>query len=170
MNFNELGLTFWSLLSYFLFHQRTKESSVVDRKFAGMFDRPSSWVGAAHHCLIAITGSIAKRQCFTIELDTEHRGKSTLAPVPGNKKADGKTIGLSFFEVFLGGFGRARLLPSLLCRSSARASTQLVNAVKLYVAKLVKSFGRFVDAAESLDDFRYTKVWQPTKASPFDRR
>ena len=96
MNFNELGLTFWSLLSYFLFHQRTKESSVVDRKFAGMFDRPSSWVGAAHNCLIAITGSIAKRQCFTIELDTEHRGKSTLAPVPGNKKADGETIGLSF--------------------------------------------------------------------------
>ena len=112
MNFNELGLTFWSLLSYFLFHQRTKESSVVDRKFAGMFDRPSSWVGAAHNCLIAITGSIAKRQCFTIELDTEHRGKSTLAPVPGNKKADGKTIGLSFFEVFLGGFGRARLRES----------------------------------------------------------
>ena len=32
------------------------------------------------------------------------------------------------------------------------------HAVKNFVAKLVKSFGRLVDAAESLDDFRYTKA------------
>ena len=36
------------------------------------------------------------------------------------------------------------------------------NAVKHFVAKLVKSFGRLGNAAESLDDFRYTKAffWQ----------
>ena len=32
------------------------------------------------------------------------------------------------------------------------------NDVKPFVAKLVKSFGRLGDAAESLDDFRYKKV------------
>jgi hypothetical protein len=30
--------------------------------------------------------------------------------------------------------------------------------VKQFVAKLVKSFGRFGDSAESLDDFRYAKA------------
>ncbi len=32
------------------------------------------------------------------------------------------------------------------------------SVLKHFVAKLVKSFGRFRDAAESLDDFRYTKA------------
>ncbi len=36
-------------------------------------------------------------------------------------------------------------------------SPHLGNAVKHSVAKLVKSFGRLGDAAESLDDFRYKK-------------
>ena len=31
--------------------------------------------------------------------------------------------------------------------------------MKHFVAKLVKSFGRLDDAAESLDDFRYTKAF-----------
>jgi hypothetical protein len=31
------------------------------------------------------------------------------------------------------------------------------NAVKYFVAKLIKSFGHLGDTAESLDDFRYTK-------------
>ena len=35
-------------------------------------------------------------------------------------------------------------------------STTLGIAVRHFVAKLVKSFGRLDDAAESLDDFRYT--------------
>jgi hypothetical protein len=36
-------------------------------------------------------------------------------------------------------------------------SPLLGNAAKHSVAKLVKSFGRLGDAAESLDDFRYKK-------------
>ena len=51
-----------------------------------MFDRPSSWVGAAYNCQLAITGSIATRRCFTIELKTVHRGKQEFAPVPGNNE------------------------------------------------------------------------------------
>ncbi len=39
-----------------------------------------------------------------------------------------------------------------------RYSPLLRYAVKYFVAKLVKSFGRLGDAAESLDDFRYTKA------------
>ena len=89
-----MTLTF--LVPYFLLQQRTNESSVVDRRFAGTFDRPSSWVGAAYNCQIAITGSIATRWCFTIELKTVHWGEQKFAPVPGNNKADGETIGLSF--------------------------------------------------------------------------
>ncbi len=37
-------------------------------------------------------------------------------------------------------------------------SRALPNAVKHFVAKLVKSFGRLGDTAESLDDFRYTRA------------
>ena len=33
------------------------------------------------------------------------------------------------------------------------------NAMKHFVAKLVKSFGRLSDATESLDDFRYAIAW-----------
>ncbi len=51
-----------------------------------MFDRPSSWVGAAYNCQLAITGSIATRRCFTIELKTVHRGEQEFAPVPGNNE------------------------------------------------------------------------------------
>ena len=32
------------------------------------------------------------------------------------------------------------------------------NAVKHFLAKVVESFGGLCDAAESLDDFRYTKA------------
>ncbi len=42
-----------------------------------------------------------------------------------------------------------------LCSTYPR-SRALPNTVKHVVAKLVKSFGCLGDAAESLDDFRYT--------------
>ena len=47
-------------------------------------------------------------------------------------------------------------------KETAMCATRLAlphNAVKHFVAKLVKSFGRLGDAAESLEDFRYTKAW-----------
>ncbi len=37
------------------------------------------------------------------------------------------------------------------------SSPRLSDAVKHFVAKLVKSFGRLGDSAESLDDFRYQR-------------
>ncbi len=48
------------------------------------------------------------------------------------------------------------------------------NAVKHFVAKLVKSFGGLCNAAESLDDFRYRKVyfqkWKMLHSFAWERR
>ena len=43
------------------------------------------------------------------------------------------------------------------------------HSVKHDVAKLVKSFGRLSDAAESLDDFRYTKSGSLENITIIDR-
>ena len=54
-------------------------------------------------------------------------------------------------------------------KETAMCSTRLAlhhNAVKHFVAKLVKSFGRLGDAAESLEDFRDTKAWFLVENAP----
>lgn len=86
-----------------VFETRREQSkgSIVGREFAGMIDWPSSWVGAAHSQLLAITGSMAGGWCFTIELTTEHRSKlSSLFRCQGTR---GRWISPSAF--FLGRCG-----------------------------------------------------------------